>query len=181
MNNKHCSFKHKRGSKDGYFCCRNIRTKLIDNKKDYLCVRHSKKHIPNKRNKKEITTKLTKSNKNNSNILKENDVKIIDTKDRLYNNTNIKNISIIDSINLIENNKKEKVNVELLEFDPHKFNNSNITNDVYINKNNNTYKKVINNQCIYTELIKEIPLLDFCINKLKKIKNKRYANYYNLL
>lgn len=172
MNNKHCSFKHQRGNNEGYFCSKKIRTNLEGQKKDYLCCLHSKKHIPKKRKEKK---------KNNHT-----------TYDQVI--PSVKNVEPF-----LEDKKeeKEKPNIELLEFAPPKLNNSNIprlnkynkykSNTNIINVRdpynyNNIYKRfIINENGTYKTLIKEIPLLDFCINKIKNIKNKKYINYNNLL
>lgn len=62
----HCIHKYKRGNKEGNYCCNKIRTNLYKNdKKDYLCCKHSKKHIPKKRNTKNDTDiNLLNENKN---------------------------------------------------------------------------------------------------------------------
>lgn len=53
MNNGVCSHKFKKGKKEGYFCNKKINTNLEGEKEDYLCCKHSKRHIPKKRVKKE--------------------------------------------------------------------------------------------------------------------------------
>lgn len=46
-----CTHKFKKGMKEGHLCTKKINTNLPENsKKDFLCVRHSKKHIPKKKN-----------------------------------------------------------------------------------------------------------------------------------
>lgn len=68
MDNKYCTHKFRRGKQDGYFCCKKINTNLNNEKEDYLCVKHSKKHIPkkridkNKENVKDIVISNIKSN-----------------------------------------------------------------------------------------------------------------------
>jgi hypothetical protein len=61
MDNNVCIYKHKRGNKNGYFCHRKINTNLNGEKDDFLCVKHSKKHIPTKRITKDINKTDIKS------------------------------------------------------------------------------------------------------------------------
>lgn len=156
IDDKHCTFKHSRGKNEGNYCCKKIKTNLIDNKEDYLCCTHSKKHIPKKKSIK------------------------ID-----YNSTNKKeNTKCPSSIDILElDQNKNESNIELLDFVGVKINNSNIPkiNKSIIQKkdekNNNItynkyYKKVINNNGQYITLSNDIPLVYFWINKIKKIKNK---------
>lgn len=48
MGDRYCTHKFKRGKNEGRFCCRKIGTYLHNDKKDFLCVQHSKLHIPRK-------------------------------------------------------------------------------------------------------------------------------------
>lgn len=50
IDNNHCIHKYKRGKNDGHFCLKKIKTNLKGEDKDYRCAKHSKKHIPKKRN-----------------------------------------------------------------------------------------------------------------------------------
>lgn len=99
MNNNICTFKHKRGSKDGFFCTRKINTNLINDEKDYLCCRHSKKHIPRKKeNRKVISKNITLNAKNEhpdfKNIKKDLEKKV-SSKNNLHENIHVYNISRI--------------------------------------------------------------------------------------
>lgn len=116
--------------------------------------------------------------------IKENIIK----NDKVHKFSDSNNISIKKSVKLINN--KYETNVELLDFVSGKINNSNIQdNNCNLNNSknkivnyNNYYKNnIINKEGLYKTLIKEFPLLDFCINKIKNIKNKKYSNYYNLV
>lgn len=171
IHDEHCTYKHNRGKNNGNFCCKKI-TKKGDKKK-YLCRTHNKNHVPQKRITNTIsnTINLDKSVNNNK-----------------YNTTNC-----------ITTKKEKPNNIELLVFEGDKLNNSNISKIPIIKKNNykytstqlkgnsnyykyNIYKRLIlNKNGTYKTLIKEFPLLDFCINKIKNIKNKKYTNCYNLL
>jgi hypothetical protein len=44
-----CTHVYKWGKKEGYMCQKKINTNLQGQKKDYLCCKHSKKHVPKKR------------------------------------------------------------------------------------------------------------------------------------
>lgn len=157
MNNNICTFKHKRGSKDGFFCTRKINTNLIDDKKDYLCCRHSKKHIPKKKENK-------KNNKN----------------DEVKNKSDIlKSKSIIKRKNYMEIPKKLYKNCN-------KINNTLSFKEISLNKYNikkfNIYKTLLfNSEHKYKTLYKDFSLLDFFVNKIRNKKNKNYINCYNLL
>lgn len=64
MDDNHCTHKFKRGKKEGYICHKKINTNLKDEKKDYLCCAHSKKHVTKK--------KFNKKQKEKENIIKNN-------------------------------------------------------------------------------------------------------------
>lgn len=85
MNNNLCTHKFKRGKSDGFFCCKKITSN--GNKKNYVCTKHNKEHVPKKRN-------------NNINV-----VNIInDTKDKfLQNNSILRNLS---KVKKVKKNKK---------------------------------------------------------------------------
>ena len=65
MNNNFCTHRFKRGKRKGEFCTKKTRTKLDGKKPDYLCCKHSKRHIPEKMKKIE--------NFDKNNILEENE------------------------------------------------------------------------------------------------------------
>lgn len=162
IDNNHCGHKIKRGKNDGNFCCKKI-TKN-GNKKNYVCTKHNKDHIPKiKITKKKETIILAKDNIS-SNNLEQNNIKpkpVITTDIKLDTNY----ISQNNKCSLIVNNNKKYQKI------------SDISNDKKINHEN---RFILNADGIYTNLIKEIPLLDFCINKIKNMKNKKYY-YYNIL
>lgn len=55
MDDNLCTYKFKRGKHYGKYCCRKINTNLPPfSSKDYLCTRHSKIHIPKKRERNSI-------------------------------------------------------------------------------------------------------------------------------
>lgn len=64
MDENICTHKFKRGKKEGNYCCKKIRTNLEGNSRDYLCTKHSKKHIPKKRIKN--NSSLISFSKNNN-------------------------------------------------------------------------------------------------------------------
>lgn len=75
--NNNCTHIFKKGKKEGYMCQKKIRTNLNGQKQDYLCCKHSKKHIPtkksNKKNNKYINSEFNKEkfvNNNNRKIKK---------------------------------------------------------------------------------------------------------------
>lgn len=82
LDDNHCVHKYKRGKHEGYFCTKKIKTNLNGNSKDYLCARHSKKHIPRKR-KITVTVKNQTFLKNSEKLkIKEN--YIHKNKNRIY-------------------------------------------------------------------------------------------------
>lgn len=80
-----CTYIFKRGKNEGFMCQKKIKTNLIDNKPDYLCCKHSNKHIPKKRKEKTIITHVCVTNS---------------VKDKLSN-----------KIKIINNNKKDFKNI----------------------------------------------------------------------
>lgn len=104
-----CTYIHKRGKKEGYMCHRKINTNIEGHKKDYLCCKHSKLHIPKRRiikNKKSIINK--DFDNNNSNKIKsfynKNDFKKRIKKNKKKNNkVFICNVGILDIGRIIEN------------------------------------------------------------------------------
>lgn len=172
MDDEHCTYKYIRGKKEAMYCGKKINTNLIDNKKDYLCCSHSKKHIPKKRDKKD-TPKTKLINISNNTIPTKQSIELIDkNKDKSLGENKNNIISIEKSINLINNNyiennikkqKKQKIN--------------------YICQKNNIYKNyILNDEYLYKTLTKEFSLLDFVINKFKKNKNNyNKFNFINLL
>lgn len=169
MNANLCTFKHKRGNNEGYFCCKKIRK----NKQDgtFLCANHNKKNKPIKRNKK-------------------NDVSKIDGPCLAQNNKKSLNKDELLLIKNEEINRKEKQNKvksatslyddilskeSIIKYDSFSFKRE-INNNYYsINKKVNIYKDyIINVNCLYETLTKDFPLLDFCI---KKVKNKQKRNH----
>lgn len=152
MNPNLCVHKYKKGNNEGYLCSKKIKTNLEGQNKDYLCCLHSKKHIPKKRKEKK-----------KNNVEKYNPV----TPSVKY-----------DKKILLENKKQTNISNILIP----KENIKKSYNTTFFNFQNNIYYKynIINKHGFYTELIKEVPLLDFCINKLKKFKNKKHK-LFNLL
>lgn len=66
MDESVCTHMFKKGKKEGYFCHKKIRTNINGEPKDFLCTRHSKKHIPKKRINYNNFLKMTEiSSKNN--------------------------------------------------------------------------------------------------------------------
>lgn len=179
IDDEHCSFKHKRGSKDGHFCCRKIKKNKQDG--SYLCATHNKNNIKNKRKTSisDIKESVENSISLNFNNTQENKNIILHEVFDFQNNEVI-NETIDGSINnkvIQKYDKKE--NIKYMN----KFEYSNFQNKInnINNYNDNIYKRnIINNRCIYTKLIKEIPLLYFCINKTRIIKNKKNIKRQNI-
>lgn len=99
MDNNYCSFKHKRGNKEGHFCCKKIRTNIIDGKEDFLCCTHSPKHVPKKR--------IKKSNNTTSNCITEN---VLNIKEKNKISKSAENINI-DKYEDIHEKRKIKDNI----------------------------------------------------------------------
>jgi hypothetical protein len=78
-----CIHIYKRGKNEGFMCQKKIKTNLVDNKSDYLCCKHSKKHIPKKR--KEKTNPAHKCVTYNVKDKSLNKIKIINNKKDLKN------------------------------------------------------------------------------------------------
>lgn len=94
MDNQYCVHKYIRGKKEGYICHNKIRTNLNGEKEDYLCVRHSKKHIPQKRiskNKKSVDKIIPKKESIND----DNHIIKINNKNKIKKKTKKNNKKII--------------------------------------------------------------------------------------
>lgn len=159
MNPNLCTFKHKRGKNEGYFCCKQIRTNIIDSKKDFLCCKHSKNHIPKKR--KEKKKQLNKDESLYFNVENQEQEKLLQKE----NTPKYNSFSVIKEIKKVDNNfLNNKINIKKI----------------------NVYKDLLlNDEYKYETLFKDFSLLDFCINKFKKTKkckkNYLYNNYiYNV-
>lgn len=144
MANNRCTYKHKHGKHDGFFCHKNI-TKNGDSKK-YLCRTHNKFHIPKSRkninnieDNNKIINKFTieksinlikndidhypeqlqKINKTSLNIINDNSIY---QKKLFKNNIKRKNIKIhIDNFNLnyFKKINKEHRNIIICKYDGH--------------------------------------------------------------
>lgn len=76
MDENYCVHKFTKGKKEGYYCSKKINTNLESGEsKDFLCCKHSKKHIPKKKIKHQPSA-------NNDNIIDDEKIKnnIIDNK-----------------------------------------------------------------------------------------------------
>lgn len=191
MNEDICSFKHKRGKNEGFICSKLIKTNIEDNKKDYLCCTHSKKHIPKKRiNKKELTLK----NNDKDKIIESIPIGVFEKpniiplnceenkKELTLKNNNKEDNEILDNRENIKMMKLPKIRNKI---DLSLKNNNKDKQDTYSCKRLNIYKDYIfNKDYKYETLFKEYSLIDFVINKFKnkKFKNKKFKNYrFNLL
>lgn len=71
MDDNLCTYKYRRGKKDGNYCCKKI-TKN-GNKHKYVCTRHNPDHIPKKRKNKNFKNskncKIFENNKNINNLV----------------------------------------------------------------------------------------------------------------
>lgn len=128
MDDNKCVFKHKRGKHDGKFCCNNI-TKNGD-KKEYLCRRHNKSHIP--KHRKDI-------NKQNNNI--NENISISKSIESIKNNINSTSNSDAISTSNSSFNRADKSNSNKIK----KHKNNYIIKNIYVNKFNlNNFKNIIN-------------------------------------
>lgn len=80
LNSNNCVHKFKKGKREGFMCQKKINTNIENNKKDYLCCKHSKLHVPKKRLNKKLDKIFEKSknksyHEKNNNII-ENKIKI---------------------------------------------------------------------------------------------------------
>lgn len=167
MNPNLCSFKHKRGKDNGFFCCKKIKKNKQDG--SYMCCKHNKNNIPKKRKniikQNHVHDSLEKENKDLSLKIKKTNVELLGFAPPKTNNSNIQNENNKCSTPLNNNEKYQKI--------------SDISNNKKINHvvlKNYKNRFILNADGLYTKLIKEVPLLDFCINKLK---SKYKKNYYN--
>lgn len=116
MDDKKCTFKHSRGNKDGYFCCKNITHN--GDKDKYLCRIHNKYHISTKKN-----------------IKRDDNYKVSDN-----------NISISKSVNIttINNNKNSLYKLPSIQYQNIIFKNKMKKNKYYIkNINLKNIKNII--------------------------------------
>lgn len=173
MDESLCSFKHKRGSNNGYFCCKKIKTNLQGQKKDYLCSKHSRRHIPKKRKIKQTNIPTTVTNS---------------VEDKSFKVEPILAKNNISSSNLDENKNKIDTTKKDIDKNIKKINNGTRCHQVIYNKDKilnaqkeinkkNIYKNnILNYEHNYEILFKEFYLMDFVINKIKKNKH----NYIKL-
>lgn len=172
MDDNYCTYKYKRGKNERNYCSKKIRTNLEGQKKDYLCCKHSKKHIPEKRKEKINETKYdlvspgVNDIKNNIKLKLDPDENKNEIVSREVCHMMTPNISKIKNNNNVLSLKSKiiKQNVKIKEIENNSKDRTNIYKECVINKN-----------YIYETLKKEYSLLDFCINK---IKNK-YKPIYN--
>lgn len=188
MNERHCTFKHKRGNNEGYFCCKNIRTNLGGQKDDYLCCTHSKKHTPKKRKQKKIKSlikedPLQENEKDETTILggiKNKELSFNDNINIKLLRLNANNLNISNKNNIPQKRYLEKIESDQKCVTPI-FHSLNINKELTFN-NNNIYKNyLLNSDYKYETLFKDIPLLNFCINKLKRSKHKKNYMYNSFL
>lgn len=156
MNPNNCVFKHQRGKQEGYFCCKNIRKNKVDG--SFKCSNHNKNNKPVKRIKKQKKNINKDENKIGPDI---SGLKI--NKDGKISNPEIYDKKINNDLIIKEN----------------KLNDKSFSDEIKKNKNKiNIYKDfILNDDGIYKTLIKDFPLLDFCINKIKKVKYKYKKNH----
>lgn len=153
MADNKCTYKHKNGKKDGYFCHNNI-TNNGDSKK-YLCRTHNRNHIPKKREKHNI------SNKNGLDPL------ISKSIESIKNNINS------DAISTDKSNNNYSKNVLSLKV---KSLNNNIDNSIFRKKFNfYKYYYILNKN--YNEKVKENG--NHLILDSKKEERTILYNYYN--
>lgn len=164
IDDNHCGHKIKRGKLDGNFCCKKITSN--GSKKNYVCTKHNKNHVPKKRIPKKEETKIT---------LAKNDISINNScQNKKVNEDNIPQKRYLDQDDQCQDKYSQIINNNISKI------NGNV--DILKNKKINhvtqiRYKNrfILNKDGMYTKIIKEIPLLDFCVNKLKKSK---YKNNY---
>lgn len=71
LDDEYCTHKFKKGRNEGYLCTKKINTNLNGEKKDYLCTKHSKKHVKRKRLYKNIDLKLNENINKKQKIIKD--------------------------------------------------------------------------------------------------------------
>lgn len=116
IDENHCVHKYKRGERQGQYCVKKINTNLdINEKKDFLCCKHSKKHKPKKKIKGQPSA-------NNNCIIIETDEKskinIIDNKidKNIYKRNKINKMYLYNRKIKIKNNKVESINSSFSSF-----------------------------------------------------------------
>lgn len=124
MNSNNCTYKHKWGKNDGYFCHNKITCN--GDKHNYLCTKHNKNHVPKKRIKYNISERnisinssvklITKDNKSNFLIKKKfNNNKFIN-KNIYIKSFDIKKLKTILKTYNNKINKKEDIYYDFKEY-----------------------------------------------------------------
>lgn len=109
IDDNHCVHMFKKGKNEGYYCTKKIKTNLPDNSgKDFLCTRHSKKHIPKKKRNKDLH-EISKSSVNYE--ISKNSVNY--KKNINYSFLKINNTRIIKNKFKINKNKKNKFKLKV--------------------------------------------------------------------
>lgn len=103
MDDSVCTHMYKRGRNEGYLCHKKIRTNLNGETKDYLCTKHSKKHIPKKNNKFSKVNKISKIHKHDNILINKEKIEDINLKNK-ENHINKNKNRIIKK--KLRNNKK---------------------------------------------------------------------------
>jgi hypothetical protein len=169
MDNDHCTYKHKRGKKDGEFCCKKI-TKNGDNKK-FVCTVHNRDHKPIKKIKPYEDISLKDNISIPDNIKNTND----NISDSIINNNKMlntkKNICFKNDKIKKPNIYKKGFNIKLFDNILRVYNSNIICKYRDENKCNNIVKY---GACDYKHLENKLFLNDCLDNNI--YQNKSYNN-----
>lgn len=159
INNNYCTFKHAKGKKEGYFCCKRI-TENGDNE-NFVCTIHNKKHIPKK--KVGDINKINTKNINNKPINNFNDIIKINNQKIIIKSINNENDNFFKLCKNIKYNIKNNTNTIKLSMYNNIMNFSNI-NKIPIFKHPSFFNnKVLS---IFFMYRKQIPI-KYCRNYKK--------------
>lgn len=151
FNKNNCIYKHKRGRREGQFCCKKI-TENGD-KDDFVCTKHNKKHLP--KNKNIINKSILNISINSSIGLLNSNIK----KDKILIVKKGNNPTVVNNANKIKKSKK----INNFEFNKIK-NIINIYNrNIICNYKNKDGCKNISKHgfCSYKHICNRLPLKDF--------------------
>lgn len=144
----YCIYKHKRGKKDGQFCCKKIT--INGDKNKYVCTKHNKNHIPQKRHEKMIINKNINKSISICNSVKLLNQNIINKNGKKKNNYNIKRNKNIHINNFNKNIFKRVFNDYSLDI-------------ICFYKEKDSCKNITNIGCNFKHIEKEISFKDLYI------------------
>lgn len=153
IDEEHCIHKYRKGNKEGEFCGKKIKTTLgLDEKKDFLCCKHSKKHIPKRKTKSKKADIISKTTNNSliiNNYEKNKENNNINNKinKNIYKYNKINKMYLYNRKNYIKKNVNSSVNSSLISL-----------NNISILQNN----IVCNSFNLFTNKCKNIDKYGFC-------------------